>query len=227
MIQLKGRPPGGLWCLPCVMHLRTNLLFGPLAAVLLFLGIFVLGLLLPGYSGVRQTVSEIGEVGSPQRIPFAVLLCAVAICLIIFARALLDLAKTSQDSRLPAFLVAAMGLSAAGVGIFAYPHPLHNIFGISELIGYQAPLALALTWRSPQHVHVVRFSWIFYALVLLAIAANLGSLDTHSALWLNERPFYGLVQRGLFAVWFLWCVGVAALLHARTHAETQSFRSQP
>ena len=33
-----------------------------------------------------------------------------------------------------------------GNGIFAFPHPLHNTFGIYELIGYRAPLALALSW---------------------------------------------------------------------------------
>ena len=38
-----------------------------------------------------------------------------------------------------------MALPAAGIGVFAYPHPAHNVFGMSELIGYQAPLVFALT----------------------------------------------------------------------------------
>lgn len=66
-------------------------------------------------------MSEIGEMGSPARFPFTIMLCCVALCLLVFA---------------------------AGVGIFAFPHPLHNIFGESELIGYQAPVAFALTWRA-------------------------------------------------------------------------------
>ncbi len=205
---------GGLLVSNGKMHLRSRLLFGPLAAVLLFVGILVLGLLLPGYNAVRQTVSEIGEIGSSQRIPFALLLCSVALCLLIFATALNDLSEPSLRSRLPGYLVAVMAFSAAGVGIFAYPIPLHNIFGLSELIGYQAPLALALTWRGPERARLVRFSWVFYALVLVAVGANLGVLNPHSALWLHERPFYGLVQRSLFAAWFAWCMGVAALLRA-------------
>lgn len=33
------------------------------------------------------------------------------------------------------------------MGIFGFPHPLPNLFGESELLAYQAPLALALAWR--------------------------------------------------------------------------------
>jgi len=40
-----------------------------------------------------------------------------------------------------------MALPAAGIAAFAYAHPAHNIFGMSELVGYQAPLAFALAWR--------------------------------------------------------------------------------
>ena len=59
----------------------NRLLFGPLAAVLLIVGIAVLPLWVPGYSQVHQTVSEIGEMDSPARIPFAIMLCGVAVCL--------------------------------------------------------------------------------------------------------------------------------------------------
>lgn len=63
----------------------NRVLFGPLAGALLVAGIAVLPLWVPGFSQVRQTVSEIGEMDSPARIPFAIMLCAVALCLLIFA----------------------------------------------------------------------------------------------------------------------------------------------
>jgi hypothetical protein len=63
----------------------NRLLFGPSAAAVLLAGIAVLPLWVPGFSQVRQTVSEIGEMDSPARIPFAIMLCAVALCLLIFA----------------------------------------------------------------------------------------------------------------------------------------------
>ena len=89
---------------------------------------------------MRQTVSEIGEIGSPARVPFAILLCCVAACILVFACAVRNISVQAGHSTLAAYVIGFMAVSAAGVGVFAYPYPLHNVFGISELIGYQAPL---------------------------------------------------------------------------------------
>ena len=125
------------------MKLTSRLLFGPLAAGLLAVGIVVLALLVPGYDQVRQTVSEIGEVGSPMQAAFTLLLCLVAAGILLFAWGLHGVAASTGRLRWPAYLSAATAVSAAGVGVFSFPHPLHNVFGISELIGYQAP---SLSW---------------------------------------------------------------------------------
>ena len=112
-----------------------------------------------------------------------------------------------------------MGLPAAGVGVFAYPHPLHNIFGISELIGYQAPLVFALTWRRDPRVNtVVAVSWIFSVLIWVAILLNLSSLDRQGLIWAYVKPVNGLAQRSLFAGWFGWCAvtGILLFQHARS-----------
>ena len=195
------------------MTWRTRLWFGPLAAILLCLGIIGLGLIVPGYSQVRETVSEIGEMDSPARIPFAVMLCGVAACLLVFASAIRDLAIQVRCSSWPAYLIGFMAVPVAGVGIFAYPHPLHNVFGLVELIGYQAPLVLAIAWRrEPDAKPVVTFSWIMSALVWTAIILNLTTFYRHGAIWAAIRPVYGLAQRFLFATWFAWSAGLGLLL---------------
>ena len=184
-----------------------------MAGVILALGITGLALMIPGYSHVRQTVSEIGEIGSPARLPFAVMLCCVAGCILIFAAAVRDRSVEAGRSQLAAYLIGFMALSAAGVGVFAYPHPLHNVFGISELIGYQAPLFLALTWRSDSRARrLVSFSWMFYLLICIAIALNLSSLYRQGQVWEHVKPVYGLAQRALFAAWFGWCAVVGLIL---------------
>ena len=162
---------------------------------------------------MHQTVSEIGEMDSPARIPFTIMLCSVALCLLIFAAGVGAESKRAGHGRLSAYLIGCMALSAAGVGIFAFPHPLHNVFGESELIGYQAPLAFALSWRrDPNAKRLVAFSWTMFALIWISIALNLVSLDRHSALWTEMKPIYGLIQRSLFAAFFCWCAGIGLLL---------------
>jgi hypothetical protein len=188
-----------------------RLLFGPLAGVILGFGIAGLAVLVPGYNHVHQTVSEIGEIRSPARIPFAIMLGCVAACILVFAWAVRGVLVAAHHCRLTAYLIGFMALSAAGIGVFAFPHPLHNMFGLSELIGYQAPLAFALTWkRDPRARTLVVLSGIFFALTWAAIALNLSSFA--APIWAYVKPVHGLVQRALFAAWFGWCAMVGILL---------------
>lgn len=205
------------------MQQSYRLLFGPLAAVIFVFGIVGLPAMVPGYSQIHQTVSEIGEVGSPAHIAFTVMLITVAACILIFASALREVSVAAGHSSLTAYITGCMALSAAGVGVFAYPHPLHNYFGLSELIGYQAPLVLALTWRRDRRAKdLVSLSWIMFVLTWGAIALNLATLDRSSALWAYERPFYGLVQRALFAVWFVWIAAIGFMLFQKNLQKTSA-----
>jgi hypothetical membrane protein len=197
-----------------VVRRNYRVLFGPLAGVILAFGIAGLALLIPGYSHVHQTVSEIGEIGSPARVPFAIMLFCVAACILVFASAVRDVSVAAHHSRLAACVIGFMALPAAGIGLFAYPHPLHNLFGMSELIGYQAPLVLALTWRrDPRAKTLVVLSWILFALVWGAIALNLSAFA--APVWAYVKPVHGLAQRALFAAWFGWCAIVGILLFQR------------
>jgi hypothetical membrane protein len=197
----------------------ARLLFGPLGALVLLAGVIGLALLVPGYDPVRQTVSEIGETGSPMRIPFAAMLCTVAACLLVFTAGVLKFAKASGLPGWPALLIGATAVSAAGVGIFAFPHPLHNVFGLSELIGYSAPIAFALAWRGKQagRSAAVMSGWMAL-LVWLAVAANLVSMFRDPVVWPQIKPLYGLVQRSLFAAWFAWAALLGVQLVGRRTA---------
>jgi hypothetical membrane protein len=196
-----------------VIQTTYRLWFGPVATLVFLGGMFAIGSMIPNYSHIRQTVSELGEVGSPGRLAFSVLLSFVAVCLLVFASGVASTLRETRTSTLPAYFIGSMAVSAAGVGIFAFPHPLHNVFGMSELIGYQAPLMAALVSKTkPKAEQLSTFSVVMYILVLLAIAANLTTLNRSGMLFSHIRPFYGVVQRLLFAGWFVWCAGYGLLL---------------
>ncbi|MBS0273745.1 MAG: DUF998 domain-containing protein [Proteobacteria bacterium] len=191
----------------------NRLLFAPLALIVFIAGILILPALIPGYDSIRQTVSEIGEMDSPMRWPFAAMLLAVAICMFAFALGLRAASIQARHNTLSAWLAAWMGAAAAALGWFAFPHPLHNVFGLSELIGYQAPLAFALTWRNdPRADSIVRFSWLMYVLLSISLAANLTAIVRTGEIWNDIRPFYGLVQRSLFLCFFAWSTGAGWML---------------
>lgn len=198
------------------MDAGHRLWFGPAAAFLLAGGTFAIGLAVPDYSHVRQTVSELGEAGSPGQFAFTGLLVLVAACLAICATGVARTLRNRGLSTLPAYFIGAMAISTAGVGVFAFPHELHNVFGMSELVGYQAPLVAAWTARKGRGVRgITAFSAAMYGAVLLAIVVNIWAMDRSGGLWTLVQPVHGIVQRALFATWFLWCAGYAVLLMRR------------
>jgi hypothetical protein len=143
------------------------------------------------------------------------MLFCVAVCLLIFASGIRDVSVAADHSQLAAYLTGFMAIPAAGIGLFAYPHPFHNLFGMSELIGYQAPLAFALTWRRDAEAKtLVLLSSIFSALIWGAIGLNLSPFVR--PVWIYVKPFHGLAQRALFAAWFGWCAVVGLLLFQST-----------
>jgi len=86
---------------------------------------------------------------------------------------------------------------------------------LRELIGYQAPLVFALTWRQDAGTKtLVVFSWIFSALIWGAIVLNLSPFVR--SVWVYVKPFHGLAQRTLFVAWFGWCAVIGILLFHRT-----------
>ncbi|THD64971.1 DUF998 domain-containing protein [Phenylobacterium sp.] len=201
------------------MKRDVRLLFGPLTAVIFLVGVAGLAMTVPGYDSVRQTVSEIGEVGSPAQVPFSVMLWAVAATAIVFCLGLRRAALDARATPWPAYVAALMAVCSAGIAVFAFPHPLHNLFGLSELVPYQAPLILALTWRGrPALRGGVAFSAVMAAVVWLAILLNLTTLHRHGAVWTVIHPVYGLVQRGLFASFFVWFGGLGWMLWRRKAA---------
>lgn len=186
------------------MKRSLRFLFGPLGAAIFCIGVPVLALMVPGYSHVHQTVSEIGAMDSPERLPFALMLGSTSLCMFIFASAVWGAASAAGRNTIAAYLIVCMGISGLGVGIFATPHPLHNIFGMSEIVGYQAPLAFALAWKSnPKMRTLVIWSWILFVLLWVSMGLNMSSL--YPPLWAELKPINGLVQRSLFLVWFGWC----------------------
>jgi hypothetical membrane protein len=210
-----------------VLKLETRLLFGPLSAAVFLFGTAGLALMLPGYSHVRQTISEIGELGSPGRVPFAIMLCCVAACLVLFASAVREIAAKAGRSQLTAHLIRLVALTSVGLAVFAFPYPLHNVFGLSATLGYQAPAAFAISWRNdPKVTNLVIFSWVCVLIFWIAAALNLA--PNFSPQWAGViRPYYGMAQRALFSAWFGWCAVAGLWLRRQTAGERIAIRANP
>ena len=194
------------------MSVRTRLLSGPIAAVAFALGTIGVALFLPGYSHLRQDVSEIGALGTPTRLAFAILVYGVAACLLAFAWGLRDLGLARGLSPVPAHLIGFVVVSEIGIATFATPDPLHEPFGLLSLIGFQAPGMLAVMWRRDLSLKpLVDVSRIFF-FALWAATALILVPGFWPPLAVAMIPVAGLAQRTLFLAWFGWCAYVGISL---------------
>lgn len=196
------------------MHFRLPYLAGPLAGIIFFSAVYGLAPMLGSYSHVAQTVSEIGKYGSPAKIPFQAAVLTVAFCLLVFAGSLYRFAKSRGASLVPSCLMAVFGFAEMGMAIFPSPHPLHNVFGLSAIIGYLTPLAVAVAWRNLRDSSSLRrFAWVAFALVVLTMFLNLSPIFSRD---LYPLEYYGIVQRSLLLTFFGWCFYVGVDLYVRT-----------
>src|SRR5215467_6547250 len=125
---------------------RFCMIFGLIAGAAFIAASAILGALLPNYDPVTQTISEIGESGSPFETIFKAINLLVAVCFIVFAFGVYRISRERRVSLVPASLLGYFAVTQLGVFAFESPHPLHNLFGISSILGFFAPLALAITW---------------------------------------------------------------------------------
>src|SRR5580704_16208741 len=124
------------------------LLGGPVAALVFGIGATWLGTRRPGYSAVRQTVSELGPEGEKGRKSLAALNLLIALSALVFAGGLYSVAKQSASTSFPAYFLVSYAILAAGLAAFPSGHPLHNVFGLLQTLPFVgAPLAVALGWR--------------------------------------------------------------------------------
>jgi len=181
--------------------MRKLLYSGWLAAIFFIFGSVILGSLLPDYSMVSQTVSEIGEKGSALYFSWQFFGFLIAALLIAFSIGLLIFARKKNFSRLPGILVLFAGLSELGIAFFPSPHDLHNVFGLSMTLGYFAPLAFFLLWKDKLGQAFKKISLAAFILIIMGIFLNLSPAFAPK---LYPIEYYGLVQRFLLFTFYLY-----------------------
>lgn len=199
--------------------MRRLLPLGWLCAALMILGTLVLGYLLPDYNLVTNTISEIGEIGTPFYYQYKVLDTLGAVLILLFAVGTYLFSTKQKLSTVPAIFLICFAMSNVGASFFPTPHPLHNVFGLSTTIGYFTPLMVYRSWKDTFGVYFKRISMIFFIWVLVTIFLNLSPLFTRS---LYPMEYYGLVQRSLVYPFYLYCAYVSIRLSIYDNEKTKS-----
>jgi Protein of unknown function (DUF998) len=189
------------------------LLGGPAAALAFGLGVTWLGVATPGYSAVRQTISELGPQGGKGRRALAGLNLIIALAEVVLACGLVSVARHAPWTTAPAYFVGLYAVLAAGLAAFPSGHPLHNVVGLLQTFPFVgAPLSVALGWRGLGVLTPI--SWAALGLLVVAMALNLAPAFS-PRLGKTFAPVYGLLQRSIFVAWYGWCAILGLLLFLR------------
>lgn len=192
------------------MDVNKILSLGWITAALFVAGSLVLGSFLADYSSLSQTVSEIGQEGSPLKLPWQLFSLLVGLLLILFSLGIVSFARQNKWSFIPGLFVLFAGLSQFGIALFPSPHSLHNVFGLSMTIGYFSPLVFFLLWKDKLGMAFKWYSLLAFILILLGIFLNLSPMFAPD---LYPLEYYGLVQRFLLFTFYLYLALIALNAH--------------
>ena len=187
-------------------------ILGLLIAFLFIIGSLLMGYLLENYSFYSQTLSEIGSLSSPMKIPFQVLKIVVAILILLLSASLLNLARRNNFSVIPTLFLFAYGLSDLGLALFPTPHPLHNVFGLSLILGYLSPFFFGILWPNKVATNFRAVSLLFFALIILGIFLNLSPIFRPD---LYPLSYYGIVQRFLVFSMLIYLAYLGSAVQSR------------
>ncbi len=155
---------------------------------------------------ISQTVSEIGEKGSPLYTQWQIFSIGIGCLLILFAIGIISYAKKKVLSIVPGIFILIYGLSQFTMGIFPSPHPLHNVFGLTMIVGYLSPLIFMILWKNKLSKTFKRLSFIVFVLIILGVFLNLTPAFAPS---LYPLEYYGIIQRFLLFTFYIYCAVIS------------------
>ncbi len=182
--------------------MKNLLSLGWIIAFLFIVGSLILGYLLPDYDLVSQTLSEIGEDGSPFYTQWMLVDGSTAVLSVLFGLGIIWFSKGYQLPYLPGLFLLCFGLLGCGAIFFASPHPLHNVFGLLNIVGYFSPLVFFFRWKDRLGEGFRSTSLLVFILIVLGTFLNLAPLF---ASIVDLMPYYGLVQRFVVFTFYFYC----------------------
>jgi hypothetical membrane protein len=177
----------------------------------------------PGYSFRDQTISELGAIGAPSRLMFALFLVVSYAALTAYGLGIWRAAEDNRNLRLVGGLVMALGVMALTVGQFVAMrtrgteqglqgalHLIEGMVAMLLLFGAMGVAALALGGR-----------FRLYTLVTLALVLGFGawsSMEVPNVEAGIETPWVGVKERIFWYSYQLWFAVLAVTLMRRQAA---------
>jgi hypothetical membrane protein len=184
--------------------MRRGLLLSGLATPILFwIALFIAGGLTDNYNHLRNTISELGQIGAPAEYFMLVALPLVTAAAVIFSFYFYKASKHLKISLWPAIFSFSLPVSILWACIFPMGNNLHDKQGPLPLLLLLGMLMAIIQWhkqsfKKEQLVTII--STLLMLLIFLRFVKPFG----------NE--YEGTVQRFYYLGWSVWYISISILL---------------
>jgi hypothetical membrane protein len=183
----------------------TQLLpFGYWVTILFWTMTFISGYVHGDYNHFKNTISELGAIGTKSELFTSCSLLLLALLNILFCIGFFKASKTRKIALIPAILSFAMPVSMIWAAIFTLGNEFHSMIGGVPFLIIIAIILSLLLWNGKNGLSGARtVSLIAFAIMILVLLRFVKPFG---------REFEGLIQRFFYLGWTIWTVGITYCL---------------
>jgi hypothetical membrane protein len=194
---------------------KTLMRFGYPAILLFWTMTIVSGQVHRDYNHFRNTISELGAIGTSSEGLTSYSLFFVAAFYAIFCLGFYKASKEIKLNLLPSIVSLVMAIGMIWAGVFTLGNEFHSLLGPLPLLIVLACLLSFLQWKDKyglrQLAKLSLFSFIWMMLLFTRFIEPFG------------HRFEGLIQRFFYLGWSMWTIGIIYFL-SRYLGEEQSLK---
>ena len=183
---------------------RQLLLFGYWVVILFWVMTFISGYVHGNYNHLKNTISELGAIGTKSEFFTSSSLMLLAALNIVFCMGFYKASRTRRISLLPSILSFAMPVSMIWAGIFTMGNEFHGATGWVPLLIIIGSILSYFLWKRKSYLYQLRQTSLIAFMIMLLILTRF------------IRPFgyefEGLVQRFFYLGWSMWTISVTYFL---------------
>jgi len=196
------------------INTKNLLYFGYVTAPLFWLMTLISGAIHGNYSHLKNTISELGAIGTNSEIFTSSLLILLAIFCILFSIGFYRASKQLNISVIPSVLSVSMPISMLWAGIFTLGNEFHSLTGPLPLFIILGFLVSFLLWKRNKDLQgLPRFSLISLIISLFIFLRFVESLNYEYA---------GLIQRFFYMGWTVWTISITYFISKKVQAATSA-----
>jgi hypothetical membrane protein len=190
---------------------RKLLISGVATPILFWIATFIAGGFSNNYNHLKNTISELGQIGAPAEHFMLVALPLLAVAATIFSFYFFQACKRLKISFWPAIFSFSLPISMLWAGIFPMGNSLHDKQGPLPLLLLLGMIVAIIQWPKQSFKKEQSATIIATLLVLLIFLRFVKPFG-------NE--YEGTVQRFYYLGWSVWYISIAILLSKKIKANS-------